>query len=391
MSIGKTIALDALAERARGNGRIGFDTEFVSEGRYRALLCLVQLVVEGDEGPEIAVVDALADGSPGPVGAVLADPGVEVVVHSGRQDIPLVRRVWGVQPRNIFDTQVAAAFVGASVQAGYEALLGQFLRTPVSKSATFTRWDRRPLTEEQLSYARADVEHLLALAAELRARLTEQGRLEWARQECRSLEDASDERDPADVFRRLPRVADLKPQAAAVALELTRWREATAEREDRHVRWILPDPAIVEVARRQPAKLRDLGDIRGVKGSSVRRLGPEILAAVERGRAAPPVKLERVRADIPPDEAGALVSLADALLRARAHEAGLAYGLIAARAELLEVVSSVLAEQDEPPVPMLAGWRRELVGAEVLELLRGRRALTVGHRGALRSEPVGLG
>jgi ribonuclease D len=388
MSAAEATGLEALAERARRNGRIGFDTEFVSEGRYRALLCLVQLVVEGDDGPEIAVVDALENGGPGPLGPVLEDPSVEVVVHAGRQDIPLVRRVWGVQPRNLFDTQIAAAFVGASVQAGYEALLGQFLRTPVSKSATFTRWDRRPLTQEQLSYARADVEHLLALAGELRARLAEQGRLEWAREECRPLEEASDERDPGDVFRRLPRVADLKPQAAAVALELTRWREATAEREDRHVRWILPDPAIVEVARRQPAKLGDLGDIRGVKGSSVRRLGPEILAAVKRGRAAAPVKVERVRADIPPDEAGSLVSLADALLRARAHEAGLAYGLIAARAELLEVVTSVLAGQDEPRVPMLDGWRRELVGAEVLELLRGRRAVTVGAHGALRSEPV---
>jgi len=391
MSDGRPISLEALADRARRNGRIGFDTEFVSEGRYRALLCLVQLVVEGDAGPEIAVVDALEDDGPGPIGTVLEDPAIEVVVHAGRQDIPLVRRVWGVRPRNLFDTQVAAAFAGASVQAGYEALLGQFLRTPVSKSATFTRWDRRPLTEEQLSYARADVEHLLALAAELRARLSEQGRLEWAREECRSLEEASDERDPEQVFRRLPRVADLKPQAAAVALELTRWREATAEHEDRHVRWILPDPAIVEVARRQPARLGDLGDIRGVKGSSVRRLGPDILAAVKRGRAAPPVKVERVRAEIPPDEAGALVSLADALVRARAHEAALAYGLIAARAELLEVVTSVLAGQDEPAVPMLDGWRRELVGAEVLELLRGRRGLTVGRHGALRSEPVGGG
>jgi ribonuclease D len=391
MSAAEATGLEALAERARRNGRIGFDTEFVSEGRYRALLCLVQLVVEGDDGPEIAVVDALENRGPGPVGPVLEDPSVEVVVHAGRQDIPLVRRVWGVQPRNLFDTQIAAAFVGASVQAGYEALLGQFLRTPVSKSATFTRWDRRPLTQEQLSYARADVEHLLALAGELRVRLSEQGRLEWAREECRPLEEASDERHPEDVFRRLPRVADLKPQAAAVALELTRWREATAEREDRHVRWILPDPAIVEVARRQPAKLGDLGDIRGVKGSSVRRLGPEILAAVQRGRAAAPVKVERVRPDIPPDEAGSLVSLADALLRARAHEAGLAYGLIAARAELLEVVTSVLAGQDEPRVPMLDGWRRELVGAEVLELLRGRRAVTVGPHGALRSEPADRG
>jgi ribonuclease D len=379
--------LEALAERARSRGRIGFDTEFVSEGRYRALLCLVQLVVEGDEGPEIVVIDALEGEGPGPVGEVLADPAIEVVVHAGRQDIPLVKRMWGVQPRNLFDTQIAAAFVGASVQPSYEALLSQFLRTPVSKSATFTRWDRRPLTDEQLSYARADVEHLLPLAASLRERLEQRGRLEWAREESRPLEDASDERDPEEIFRRLPRVADLKAQAAAVALELTRWREDIAEREDRHVRWILPDLAIIEIARRQPTKLSELGDIRGVKGSSVRRLGPEILDVVRRGREAPPVRLDRTRAEIPPDEAGALVALAEALLRARALEAELAYGLIAARAELLEVVMSVLAGQDEPSVPMLAGWRRDLVGAELLELLAGQRTITVGERGLLRSEP----
>jgi ribonuclease D len=381
-------ALAELAARARERGRIGFDTEFVSEGRYRALLCLVQLVVDGDDGPQIAVVDALDGGGPGPVADVLADPEVEIVVHAGRQDIPLVRRVWGVQPRNIFDTQIAAAFVGASVQPSYEALLGQFLKTPVSKSATFTRWDRRPLTAEQLSYARADVEHLLPLAAALRARLEQRGRLEWAREESRPLEEASDHRDPEEIFRRLPRVTDLKEQAAAVALELTRWREETAAREDRHVRWILPDPAIIEIARRQPTKMAELGDIRGVKSSSLRRLGPQILEVVKRGREAPPVKLERVRSEIPPDEAGALVALAEALLRARAHEAELAYGLIAARAELLAVVTSVLDGRDEPPVPLLAGWRRELVGAEVLELLHGRRSVTVGEQGLLRSEPL---
>jgi ribonuclease D len=388
VSTAQSATLEALAERARATGRIGFDTEFVSEGRYRALLCLVQLVVDGEDGAEIVVLDALEGDRPGPVGGVLEDPAVEVVIHAGRQDVPLIRRMWDVHPRNIFDTQIAAAFVGASVQPSYESLLSQFLSTPVSKSATFTRWDRRPLTEEQIAYARADVEYLLPLAAALRARLTEHGRLEWAREESRPLEDVTDERDPDDVFRRLPRVADLKPQAAAVALELTRWREAAAAREDRHVRWILPDPAIVEVARRQPTKVRQLGEIRGVRGSALRNLGPEILAAVERGREAPPVKVDRVRPEIPPDESGTLVSLADALVRARAHEAQLAYGLIAARAELLEVVMSVLAGMEEPPVPMLRGWRRELVGAEVLELLRGRRSLTVGERGLLRSEPA---
>ena len=388
MSAAPDTTVATLAEHARESGRIGLDTEFVSEGRYRALLCLVQLVVEGADGPEIAVVDALDATGPGPVGPVLADPDIEVVVHAGRQDIALIRRVWDVQPRNVFDTQVAAGFVGSSVQPSYEALLGQFLRIPVSKSATFTRWERRPLTDEQLAYARSDVEHLLPLAAELRSRLEEHGRLDWAREESRPLEEASDHRDPEEVFRRLPRVADLDDRAAAVALELTRWREATAEREDRHVRWILPDPAVVEVARRQPTKISQLGDIRGVRSSSLRRIGQEILDAVARGKKAEPVHLERTRTELPPDEAGVLVSLGEALLRARAHEHLLAHQLIAARAELLTVVTAVLAGREEPDVPMLSGWRRKLVGEELLEMLHGRRSISVDPSGRLRSEPA---
>ena len=382
-------ALEELAERARSQGRIGLDTEFVSEGRYRALLCLVQLVVEGDDGPEIVVVDALDGEGPGPVGAVLADPAVEVVVHAGRQDIPLVKRVWGVQPRNLFDTQIAAAFVGASVQPSYEALLGQFLRTPVSKSATFTRWDRRPLTDEQLSYARADVEHLLPLAASLRERLEQRGRLEWAREESRPLEDVSDERDPEEVFRRLPRVADLKAQAAAVALELTRWREDIAEREDRHVRWILPDPAIVEVARRQPTKLGQLGDIRGVKGSSVRRLGPEILDVVRRGREAPPVKLDRARAEIPPDEAGALVALAEALLRGAGPRGGACLRpdrrprRAAGGGDLGTGGPGAAAGAGALGLAPRSG------GCGAARAAGGAPQVTVGERGLLRSEPNG--
>ena len=207
-------ALEALAERACSRGRIGFDTEFVSEGRYRALLCLVQLVVEGDEGPEIVVIDALdGEARPGPVGEVLADPAIEVVVHAGRQDIPLVKRMWG-GALNLFDTQIAAA-CGASVQPSYEALLGQFLRTRVEVGHVHALG---PAAADRRAALLRTPTGAPAAAGGFRCeRLEQRGRLEWAREESRPLEDASDERDPEEIFRRLPRVADLKAQAAAVA------------------------------------------------------------------------------------------------------------------------------------------------------------------------------
>src|SRR3954454_18733024 len=191
------------------------------EGRYRPLLCLVQVVV----GDEIAVLDPL-DGpawDPAPLAELLADPAVEVVLHAGRQDVALLRRQWGAEITTLFDTQVAAGFAGFSPQAGYLGLLHDVLRIRLAKSASFTRWDARPLTPEQLSYAREDVEHLLALADELQSRLVSRGRLDWARDVCRAIAEAADERDPDQVWRRLPRISGLDPRERAVARELAAW------------------------------------------------------------------------------------------------------------------------------------------------------------------------
>ena len=193
----------ALGERAITEGRLGIDTEFMPEGRYRPLLCLVQVVV----GDEIAVFDPLTHGGfdHSALARALADPGVEVVLHAGRQDVALLRRMWQTDVTNVFDTQVAAGFAGFSAQAGYLGLLHDALKIRLAKSASFTRWDARPLTAEQLSYAREDVEHLLPLADDIQARLLERGRLEWAREECNAIAEATDERDPEEVWRRLPR------------------------------------------------------------------------------------------------------------------------------------------------------------------------------------------
>src|SRR3954466_14149932 len=209
-----------LAESARAARRFGIDTEFVSESRYRALLGLVQVVVETGEGQHIELLDPLAGFDHEPLAEVWADPEVEVVIHSGAQDVAILRRAWGVAPTNVFDTQIAAGFAGFSAQAGYGNLLQAALGVRLAKSAGFTRWDRRPLTEEQLNYARQDVEDVLPLADDLQRRLHESGRSGWAREECRRLEDVTEDRDPLSVYRRLPRVNQLKARARAVAREL---------------------------------------------------------------------------------------------------------------------------------------------------------------------------
>src|SRR6201986_4606930 len=219
------------AAQARQAGRFGIDTEFMSEGRYRALLCLVQVAVDNPDGegdPLIFLIDALADVDTEPLAVLLGGPQIEIVLHAGRQDVAILRRAWRTELNNIFDTQIAAGFTGASAQAGYGNLLGAVLGQRVGKTASYTRWDARPLTAEQLGYAAEDVAHLLQLADEIGRRLETSGRLDWAREECRRLESATDERDPETAWERLPRVGQLDPRARAVAQALAASRERNA-------------------------------------------------------------------------------------------------------------------------------------------------------------------
>jgi ribonuclease D len=141
---------------------------------------------------------------------------------------------------------------------------------------------------------------------------------------------------------------------------------------------VLPDAALVEVAKRRPQSLERLAQIRGLNEGTLRRRGQAIVAAVERGRERDPIPSDGVRTP-PPDPGDApLIALGEALVRARASEAELAYELLAARADLQRIVTALREDSDEPDVRTLQGWRRELVGLELLELLAGRRSLRVG-------------
>src|ERR1700733_12533186 len=368
------------AAAARAAGRFGIDTEFMSEGRHRALLCLVQVAIDNPQAggaPLIYLVDALADADTRPLAELLGDPSFEVVLHAGRQDVAILRRAWKSELNNIFDTQIAAGFAGASAQAGYGNLLGSMLGLRVGKTASYTRWDARPLTGEQLGYAAEDVAHLLQLADEIQGRLGKLGRLGWAREECRRLESATDERDPETAWERLPRVGQLDPRARAVARELAAWRERTASEQDRPVGSILADPALVELAKRRPGSLQGLEQIRGIHPPTIKRRGTAILDAIAVGGRATPIPRDLARARSEPSDAP-LIALAEALLRARALEAGLAYELIASRAELELIVGAGRRGGPEPAVRTLTGWRRALVGDDLSDLLAGRSAVSVG-------------
>jgi ribonuclease D len=375
--------LDTLAAAAKTAGRFAFDTEFMGEGRYRTLLCLIQLAVpDGANAERIVLLDPLErdlDGAP--LAAILADPTVQTVVHAGRQDVALVRRRFATDVRNLFDTQIAAGFAGLGAQSSYDTLLAEILDVRLAKSASFTRWDTRPLSPEQLGYAREDVVHLLELAAELERRLSALGRLEWAREECRFLERFNDERDLHTVFARLPRIRSLGASAQTIARELVEWRERIAAAADRPVQSVLGDAPLVEIAKRKPSSTRQLEQIRGLGAGSLHRRASELLDAVHRGGERTPEPLPQDQRPPPPDPDDApLIALSEAFVRARAREAGRADELLAARADLQAIVAARRVGDPEADVRTLRGWRRELVGSELLELLDGRVSLSVIDR-----------
>jgi ribonuclease D len=372
-----------LARRAAETGRLAIDTEFMSERRYQAMLCLAQLAVADPDEPtgvRTEILDPLEhDRDPGPVAVALADPAVEVVVHAGRQDVAILKRTWATEVRNVFDTQVAAGFLGYGLQESYGTLVRKVLGIEPAGGEAFTHWDRRPLTEQQLEYARADAAHLLSLGDAIEEQLAEAGRLEWAREECRALEQVSDERDPAAIFARLPRVSRLRARDRAVAMELVEWRERTAARLDRSVPSILPDHVLVALARRRPSSRDALAETRGLPTATRERRHGELLEAIARGaeREPPPAPPEPPRiesADAP------LVALAQALVRHASLRTGIAAELIATQADLVHTVAAA-RRGEEARVRVLDGWRRTVVGGELLELLAGRRTLRVGAEG----------
>ena len=203
------------------------------------------------------------------------------------------------------------------------------------------------------------------------------------------LETISDARALDTFFGKLPRIGGLDPPIRAVASELVEWRETTARESDRPVSSVLPDAPLVEIARRRPRDIGRLQQIRGLNEQTLRRRGRDILAAVERGRDREPIARDGDKPIAPDSRDGPAIALCEALTRARTYEAGLAYELVAARADLERIVRTVRVGAPEPDVRTLRGWRRELVGDELLDLLRGRLALRIGENGRLGVEPAG--
>jgi ribonuclease D len=375
-----TESLAELVTQLRTSSCVAIDTEFMRERTYFARLCLIQLASDD----VAAIVDPLAISDLSPLQELLTDPHVVKVFHAGSQDLEIFYRLFGVATAPVFDSQVAATLAGFPQQVGYGALVKEVMGVTIDKGDTYTDWAKRPLSETQVEYALNDVRYLPEIRRRLMSEMEREGRIDWLAADFARLEDsATYEVLPRELWRRVKRVSSLNRRQLAVAREVTAWREIEAQRRDVPKRWVVGDESIIEIARRSPKTPDQLSAIRGVADKVGRGAQQGLLDAVASGLAVPDSDLPSLdKRRRPVGDVDGAVDLMIALVRLRAREHGVAMPLMASRDDLER-----LAAGEKEASPLLEGWRKNMVGDELVALLEGRLVLGLKD-GALVVEPT---
>jgi ribonuclease D len=368
--------LHELLGHIRSCGRFAFDTEFVSEETFEPVLCLVQVATR----ERLAAVDPLAlRGDLVALWDVVNDPAVEVVMHAAGEDVRICKLQTGRVPPGVFDVQIAAGLVGFGYPLSLGNLVAQTVRATVFGGETRTDWRRRPLTPAQVRYAMDDVRYLLPVADLLDERLQALGRRGWADEEFAAFLAGIDARRDEHRWRRLPGLHQLSRRGLEVARRLYDWRSEEARRQNRPVRQVLRDDLLVAIAKRQPASRHDLEALRDFNRPHLLHRSPGILAVVAQAQA--------VEADDLPEHAERheegpgltmVVNLLAAALANSCAQSQLAAGLVGSQNDLKDLVRWQSQGAPEAARPALArGWRGEVCGAVLLDVLNGRRGLRV--------------
>jgi ribonuclease D len=355
--IGDSAQLAAVCDLLAAREWIAVDTEFMRDSSYYPLLCCVQLAVPG----RAWLVDTIAFGGLDALFTLLTDPKVLKVVHSARQDLEAIHRRGAVVAGPLFDTQLAASFLGASDQIGYADLVEQRLGIRLPKAHTRTDWSRRPLTSEQRDYALHDVVYLARLYPGLRRELEECGRLAWMLEDQRAvLKGLELSVDPDDAWLRVGQLRRLDGSALSIGQGLAAWRERTAQRDDRPRRWLMSDKVLAHIARSQPTTEQELGKVKDWPRRLRRHYAAQVVDAV---RAARDCAVRPGPQALQPDAAQrSMLEQAAAIIRAKAADLGIASSVLARSDDLKAFVCGATT------APFLAGWRRGVIGKDLLEL-----------------------
>jgi ribonuclease D len=369
-----TEALADLCTRLANSDFVAVDTEFMRENTYYPLLCLVQI---GNE-EEAAAIDPLADGIDlAPLLELMCNnEDVLKVFHAGGQDVEIIYNLTGKTPHPIFDTQIATMAISQSEQIGYANLVESWLGKQIDKGARFTDWSRRPLTERQIEYAIGDVTYLAKIFPRILKKLVKTGRGHWLNAEMDKLADPANYANDLEIAWHRIRAPSRSPTVLGRLKAIAAWREVESQGKDIPRGRIMRDETLADVASHPPTRQEDLAKVRGLSqawrdNDIGRRLMKVLANAVDLPADEMP---DRPRRGPTLGKEGALVAdLLKLLLKIRCREIDVASRLLT-RSDELELLAAGVRD-----LPVLEGWRREVFGADALDLVEGKLAFAVEH------------
>jgi ribonuclease D len=310
---------------------------------------------------------------------VVLDPSVQVVMHAAGEDLRICLLRTRSLPQRVFDVQMAAGLLGLNYPLSLVNLVSQVLGITLAGSETRTDWRHRPLTAAQLNYALDDVRYLLDIADHFIDRLAQLGRTAWAEVEFAEFLESIVQRADEDRWRRLPGLHQLSRRGLEMARRLAEWREGEARRQNRPLRQVVRDDLLVAIAKRQPRTRRDLEALRDFNRPALLNRSQDILAIIEQARSVPEDVLPILPAR--PEEPPGLSTVTNLLSAALAQccvQNQVAGSMVANVADLKHLVRWHLDGRDQAhPPALLQGWRGELCGRLLLDVLGGRLALRV--------------
>lgn len=357
-------------QQAQSSAYLAIDTEFLREKTYWPQLCLLQLAIEKGQ----AIVDPFQITDMTPLADVLNDRSIVKIFHAGSQDIEILWHETHTTPKNIFDTQVAATLSGNSQQIGYGGLVQSVCGVHLKKADSFTDWSRRPLTKSQVEYAADDVAYLPEIYHKLRAHLQELGRLAWLSDDFKKMEDPRLYNvDPYERWRHVSRVSRLGRNKMAIARELAAWREIRARSKNIPRKWVMSDEQVIEVCKRAPKTIDQLFMVRGLAEKMSTKEAREVVDVVAKGIHTPekdwpmPSPNHKNAANVQ-----AAVDLMGAMVKKIAKENSIASQTLASHTDLVQ-----LARGED--VEVLHGWRKSMIGNDLLDLCNGKIDLSINH------------